>query len=1314
MAHGVINAPASSIQNITVLCLALLLSSGSLGSLVGQQTSQEAAIVEEDWPTVLLSTRDSACAIPCNPEANWPAKVKVVRDHRPVIDWVEARVEPSLAETLQASGQVERAQEGFTYHASAEATKIGAPLIWNGTAGTAATGKGVEIAVIDSGIDYLHADLGGCLGSGCKVAGGYDFWSHDADPMDDYGHGTHVAAIAAGNGTLQGIAPDATLYGYKIGGGGWISYLAIINALVRATDPNSDGDTSDRHDIILMALGCRADSCGTVKAFREAVDAAVASGATVIGAAGNGGLFLGDISIPGAWPGVIAVGATTLQDEMGGGSDAYFSALGPAAQKGYTQFKPDVVAPGVEVCAARASVVATGSSFQCHDADHIAVSGTSMASAVVAGAAALLLEQNPTQTSQDLRARLRASAVDTSVANPILQGAGRVDVAGAAVTSFFTTAPQPTLHSSIDPRFHVEVEGSGPIAWTLERAYCSCFNSWDPDLDPWQTVATGNLTAPGTFEHELTPDRYGVFQIFRVRFTDSNGVEAEEYTIRIHRAYAENTGWYPLQTALASGDSWNHASGAASWSDMPAWTANFDPTSRVEWIQFHHSFDGGQNWIAGYRNNLETYVDHHWQSYGTTLSSSQRTLADLQSPDFMLRIEASTGATQDLRGVHIPGDPTTPIDRIEANVRIRLEDYAMGWREPLVVDVDESVDTNAFVVEAERAKDTAHAELCASVPGLCTLVDPFEEADEVVDNAAHTCTLALPACNVSQASQYAQQLVAQVTVPAQQLCQRILRVNCEGNLPPPFPSDPCNFLSNGCPDVCGALDGGCPDPCPFVDGCPEPQISEIDPNNPPAGVGVDVYESEPQPWWRLEMAGATVQALIPNQPTNAVSYNFDTKQITNVTTCINQCRAVAVDASGAAPIFALRGYALSDPYPGNSFRGNHEIVSIVNCLDANCDQTTSRVLDGNAPCPTGCHHKWNTGHGVQIQRTSDNKVVLAYSGNQHFDGTFSLFVTACEDADCSGNIDYRIVAGARRGCPTDCDSEQQLAFYPSLDVSPAGDTVLTYLYDSPLGLEHDGLAFIRCHTPDCMGDMTRTILVGADCTPIGCEDVGQRTFRRSDVHWNNGLPVIIMYPNMELIGDGWARFFPEPLMIHCGDRDCTTAEYQTLTSWGAHETGRFGYNPNGPSTFGFSQQGSTNDAAQLGRCLSQFCTDPQWPVFGDGGEDFDGRFNCPLGCDPWADTHMNPAASYVGYDDNGLPWVLFSTVNSHDLRFVQCGTDACGPSNSYQHVDGHAECVSTGCDPRRAIYSFDVDRNANGRIHITYADSNGAYMTRKG
>ena len=88
---------------------------------------------------------------------------------------------------------------------------IGAPTIWamQDGQGRPVQGQDVVVAIIDTGIDYTHPDLGGCtaVGPGCRVADGHDFVNDDNDPFDDAGHGTHVAGIVGANGTVKGVAP---------------------------------------------------------------------------------------------------------------------------------------------------------------------------------------------------------------------------------------------------------------------------------------------------------------------------------------------------------------------------------------------------------------------------------------------------------------------------------------------------------------------------------------------------------------------------------------------------------------------------------------------------------------------------------------------------------------------------------------------------------------------------------------------------------------------------------------------------------------------------------------------------------------------------------------------------------------------------------------------------------------------------------------------------------------------------------------------------------------------------------------------------
>ena len=315
-----------------------------------------------------------------------------------------------------------------------------------GANGVPLTGQGTIVAIVDTGVDYTHQDLGACsflVEGGCKVAYGYDFVNNDPDPMDDQGHGTHVAATAAGNGyytqsngntqPLLGIAPDATIYAFKVlGASGSGSNLGVIAGIEACADPNGDGDFSDRVTVCSLSLGSA--NGDPLDATSLAVDAAVDAGVIMTIAAGNDGPGFETIGSPGTSRKAITVGAACKPGDIGSSSCsqavASFSSRGPVNyidenDNPQVLNKPDIVSPGVNICAAQWGNWMNERSCL-GDGEHIAINGTSMATPTVAGLMALLAQAHPDKTVAELKQVLMSSATDLGL--PVtIQGQGLVD-----------------------------------------------------------------------------------------------------------------------------------------------------------------------------------------------------------------------------------------------------------------------------------------------------------------------------------------------------------------------------------------------------------------------------------------------------------------------------------------------------------------------------------------------------------------------------------------------------------------------------------------------------------------------------------------------------------------------------------------------------------------------------------------------------------------------------------------------------------------------------------------------------------------------
>jgi subtilisin len=271
--------------------------------------------------------------------------------------------------------------------------RVGAPEVHNGAwVGSGELprpieGRGVRVAVLDTGIDYRHPDLLHAY------RGGYDFVNNDNDPLDDQWHGTHVAGtIAAGvNGFgAAGVAPGVDLYALKVlSSTGSGNYSAIISAI--------DWSINNNIQVLNLSLGSSGDPGSTV---RQAFDRAQAAGLVVVASAGNAGSGADTVSFPAKYESVIAVASTTSTDAR-----SSFSSTGPA----------------VELAAPGSSIYSTYPG-----GGYATANGTSMAAPHIAGIAALLLEAGVADfngdglVNDDLRVIMQATATD-------LGSAGRDD-----------------------------------------------------------------------------------------------------------------------------------------------------------------------------------------------------------------------------------------------------------------------------------------------------------------------------------------------------------------------------------------------------------------------------------------------------------------------------------------------------------------------------------------------------------------------------------------------------------------------------------------------------------------------------------------------------------------------------------------------------------------------------------------------------------------------------------------------------------------------------------------------------------------------
>lgn len=349
--------------------------------------------------------------------------------------------------------------------------QVGAPAAWQ----AGLNGRGVSVAVVDTGIDAEHPDVAG------KITAAENF-SDEPDVVDRHGHGTHVASIIAGTGQAsagryQGVAPAADIIVAKV-------FNAAGEADTSQVMAGIEWAARSGAKIVNLSLG-GAVTDGTDELSTLVDQLSADTGALFVVAAGNNGPAGRSVTSPGAATSALTVGAVDRQNRQ-----APFSSTGPRI--GDAHAKPEINAPGVGVVAARAAETGMGAPL---DDRYTAASGTSMATPHVAGAAALLAQQHPEWNGETLKNALVTSATDVGM--PWYeQGAGRLDVTRAITQKATATATANFGRYERGPRGiltrELEYVNDSDAALTLDLV--ATVQGWDGKSTTGFRLSTSKLT----------------------------------------------------------------------------------------------------------------------------------------------------------------------------------------------------------------------------------------------------------------------------------------------------------------------------------------------------------------------------------------------------------------------------------------------------------------------------------------------------------------------------------------------------------------------------------------------------------------------------------------------------------------------------------------------------------------------------------------------------------------------------------------------------------------------------------------------------
>jgi serine protease AprX len=327
------------------------------------------------------------------------------------------------------------------------------------------TGGGVTVAVLDTGIDNLP-DFSG------RLVGGVDLTGENNPFQDDYGHGTFVAGLIAGNGAsssgqYSGEAPGADLVSIKVAGAsGTTDLVKLILGLQWAVDHRSSYGIK----VLNMSLGYQPTTSTVLNPLDQAVQAVWGSGIAVVTSAGNAGPFNGTILSPGDDPLVITVGALDdmASPSVSGDEMTDFSSAGPTSPDGWV--KPDLVTSGrsvVSLAAPGSTVYDANPSARVGSANFVG-SGTSFSAAITSGAAALVLADDPGLSPNQLKARLLGTTNPGPAGNPFVDGHGALNAYAAATAGPMNLNQSAALLLPTLPGITVPLSPTGPVdTWNL-------------------------------------------------------------------------------------------------------------------------------------------------------------------------------------------------------------------------------------------------------------------------------------------------------------------------------------------------------------------------------------------------------------------------------------------------------------------------------------------------------------------------------------------------------------------------------------------------------------------------------------------------------------------------------------------------------------------------------------------------------------------------------------------------------------------------------------------------------------------------------